>query len=319
MEDHSSSTLLETSDKLTMMSHKSREQSELIESLTRDLKQSITEKTLIKNDLSDRINALISQRNVFATHMSEMETIWNEKLQTISQERDKLQSQLKSMINELKRLADNPAVITARKHAKEMEEKLKSNENDMNLLMESIKQEKSTLIGRIHDQAISIHDLTEQDKSSDKNWINLAINNDNVIPSALTTTTATTSATTSSSNNMINNNSNNLNSSYSKLGNINSPSISSNNAINSSLLNNTPGSISGGVGIRSYSFIDNNNNNNISNTSSPYRSSPMRDYSTSNRYTIGKTADINVNSNSNGNNINAKKPIFDNELPSFLK
>lgn len=284
MEDHSSSTLLETSDKLTMMSHKSREQSELIESLTRDLKQSINEKTLIKNDLSDRINALISQRNVFATHMSEMETIWNEKLQAISGERDKLQSQLKSMIVELKHLSDNPAVITARKHAKEMEEKLKSNESDMNLLMESIKQEKSTLIGRIHDQAISIHDLTEQDKSSDKNWINLAVNNDSSIPAS-------------------------TNKSYSRIGNTNSTNI--NNSINSSLLNNTP--ITNET--RSYSFIDSSSTN-----ASPYRSSPVKEYTStptssninSNRYVVGKTPDINMNNSS-------KKLIFDNELPSFLK
>lgn len=286
MEDHSSSTLLETSDKLTMMSHKSREQSELIESLTRDLKQSINEKTLIKNDLSDRINALISQRNVFATHMSEMETIWNEKLQAISGERDKLQSQLKSMIVELKHLSDNPAVITARKHAKEMEEKLKSNESDMNLLMESIKQEKSTLIGRIHDQAISIHDLTEQDKSSDKNWINLAVN-DNSIPAS-------------------------ANKSYSRIANANSTNM--NNSINSSLLNNTPGTNE----TRSYSFIDSTSAN-----ASPYRSSPMKEYTStptssninSNRYLLGKTPEINMS----GNNNNSKKLIFDNELPSFLK
>lgn len=286
MEDHSSSTLLETSDKLTMMSHKSREQSELIESLTRDLKQSINEKTLIKNDLSDRINALISQRNVFATHMSEMETIWNEKLQAISGERDKLQSQLKSMIVELKHLSDNPAVITARKHAKEMEEKLKSNESDMNLLMESIKQEKSTLIGRIHDQAISIHDLTEQDKSSDKNWINLAVN-DNSIPAS-------------------------ANKSYSRIANANSTNM--NNSINSSLLNNTPGTNE----TRSYSFIDSTSAN-----ASPYRSSPMKEYTStptssninSNRYLLGKTPEINMS----GNNNSSKKLIFDNELPSFLK
>lgn len=286
MEDHSSSTLLETSDKLTMMSHKSREQSELIESLTRDLKQSINEKTLIKNDLSDRINALISQRNVFATHMSEMETIWNEKLQAISGERDKLQSQLKSMIVELKHLSDNPAVITARKHAKEMEEKLKSNESDMNLLMESIKQEKSTLIGRIHDQAISIHDLTEQDKSSDKNWINLAVN-DNSIPAS-------------------------ANKSYSRMANANSTNM--NNSINSSLLNNTPGTNE----TRSYSFIDSTSAN-----ASPYRSSPMKEYTStptssninSNRYLLGKTPEINMS----GNNNSSKKLIFDNELPSFLK
>lgn len=286
MEDHSSSTLLETSDKLTMMSHKSREQSELIESLTRDLKQSINEKTLIKNDLSDRINALISQRNVFATHMSEMETIWNEKLQAISGERDKLQSQLKSMIVELKHLSDNPAVITARKHAKEMEEKLKSNESDMNLLMESIKQEKSTLIGRIHDQAISIHDLTEQDKSSDKNWINLAVN-DNSIPAS-------------------------ANKSYSRIANANSTNM--NNSINTSLLNNTPGTNE----TRSYSFIDSTSAN-----ASPYRSSPMKEYTStptssninSNRYLLGKTPEINMS----GNNNSSKKLIFDNELPSFLK
>lgn len=177
MEDITSTSKLESSNTIATMSNKIREQSELIESLTRDLKQNLFEKNQMRDKMENRINELISQRNIFTNHMSEMETIWNEKLQTISSERDKLQYQLRSMINELKQLSDNPAVITARKHAKEMEEKLNNNEKDMNLLIESIKQEKSTLIDRIHDQAISIHNLTENDKDYDKKWLSMALDN----------------------------------------------------------------------------------------------------------------------------------------------
>lgn len=175
LEDSNSSSILDSSDKINKMNRKIREQRALIDSLTKDLKDSVGEINKLKSDSEDKINALITQRNVFTTHIEKMDENWREEMSNVLEERDSLKNEVSQLLIELKKLKENPSVISARLHAREMEEKLKSNEKDMNRLMESIRNEKRTLINRVHDQALTIHDLTEtEDKDKEVKWIDMA-------------------------------------------------------------------------------------------------------------------------------------------------
>lgn len=175
LEDNNSTTLLDSSDKMNRMNRKMREQAALIESLTHDLKDSVTEINRLKKESEDRVNALISQRNVFTSHIEKMDNKWRDEVQNVINERDQLKIEITQLMIELKKLQENPSVLSARQHAKEMEEKLKSNERDMEKLIDSMKNEKMSLINRVYDQSLTIHTLTDSDrKNKEEEWMKIA-------------------------------------------------------------------------------------------------------------------------------------------------
>lgn len=175
LEDSNSTTLLDSSDKMNRMNRKMREQATLIESLTHDLKDSVTEISRLKKESEDRVNALISQRNVFTSHIEKMDNKWRDEIQNVINERDQLKVEITQLVMELKKLQENPSVLSARQHAREMEEKLKSNERDMERLIDSMKNEKMSLINRVYDQSLTIHTLTDSDrKNKEDEWMKIA-------------------------------------------------------------------------------------------------------------------------------------------------